>query len=329
MRDFVLGVDAGGTKTCAAAYATPGSPLTAEEISETTPVCRIYAGSGNLSLDPEAAVREILSAVSAASAKMRELGYAKCRRIVCGAAGVSAKIGSTPAAELLSDRLRPLADTVAVCSDAELALNANFGLSGGGMLVISGTGSAVFLRNNGKLTRSGGWGHLLGDGGSGYCIGITALRLLCEQHDAGEADPALESAVFRFLGIADYPSLVGFVYGNPKSAVAKLAPLIEELAESGNSSAASVIETAADLLAADALRLLNRADLAASLRSRADPLPLALTGGCIENLKLLRLRFIGTLTGGTSLRLSVLPSPADPASAALRYFETRQTFLQP
>ena len=54
-----------------------------------------------------------------------------------------------------------------VMSDAELALNAAFGPEADGMLVISGTGSVVFLRKNGTLLRAGGWGHILGDGGRG------------------------------------------------------------------------------------------------------------------------------------------------------------------
>ena len=45
------------------------------------------------------------------------------------------------------------------------------------VLIVSGTGSACYARNpNGKEIKVGGWGHLLGDKGSGYAIGLRALK---------------------------------------------------------------------------------------------------------------------------------------------------------
>ena len=309
MADFVLGIDAGGTKTRAAAFAIPDSPCNAP-----LPIAEAVSGCGNAALDPQASGESVFSAASQAIRKAQDAGFGKCRKILCGAAGVSSKVGSRTAADFLREKLLPLCGNTEVLSDAELSLIANFGGKGDGLLVISGTGSAVFLRNNGKVTRSGGWGHLLGDGGSGYHLSITALRLLVRQHDEGHADPALENAVFQFLGASDYPSLVSFVYGSPKSAVAALAPVIAALAEEGNASAASVIHTSAMELADDALRLLNREKPQPSSGS----LPTALTGGCFEHLPLLRQCFLDAVTASTPVPLAILDHPADPAAAVLR-----------
>jgi N-acetylglucosamine kinase-like BadF-type ATPase len=56
-----------------------------------------------------------------------------------------------------------------------------FGVRGGigdgdGIAVISGSGSAVTGRKNGKIEKAGGSGHILGDGGGGYTLAIEALR---------------------------------------------------------------------------------------------------------------------------------------------------------
>src|SRR5215475_1443826 len=45
------------------------------------------------------------------------------------------------------------------------------------VLVLSGTGSCCFGRTaNGRTAKIGGWGHLLGDKGSGYEIGLRSLK---------------------------------------------------------------------------------------------------------------------------------------------------------
>src|SRR5690349_20742675 len=52
------------------------------------------------------------------------------------------------------------------------------------VLILSGTGSCCYGRaQNGKTARTGGWGHLLGDRGSGYEMGLRALKLAAQFHD--------------------------------------------------------------------------------------------------------------------------------------------------
>ena len=88
----------------------------------------------------------------------------------------------------LRRHLHPLADRVAVISDAEAAL---LGALGGdpGVLVLAGTGSIVLGRDRrGRLARGGGLGPLLGDEGSAFWLGREWLR---RRPDAAAAARAL------------------------------------------------------------------------------------------------------------------------------------------
>ena len=59
-------------------------------------------------------------------------------------------------------------------NDADVALISNHEALKGGVL-ISGTGSIALGYEKGKRFRVGGWGHVVGDEGSGYAIGRDAL----------------------------------------------------------------------------------------------------------------------------------------------------------
>ncbi len=52
-----------------------------------------------------------------------------------------------------------------------------------GMVVISGTGMVTCAFRDGQTLRAGGWGPLLGDGGSGCAIGSALLHAVVRHHD--------------------------------------------------------------------------------------------------------------------------------------------------
>lgn len=289
----VIGVDAGGTKTRAAAFDGAGNLL-----------AEAFGGCGNVVLSYDAAKEAIVSAI-------RGVWSDSCGFIAVGAAGASSgELSGRLSAELTAEFGRK----TSVMSDAELALNAAFGPADDGMLVISGTGSVVFLRKDGVLTRAGGWGHLLGDGGSAYFTAMTALKTLTNLRDRNTPDEILERAVFGALGIDGISGLVKYVYApeRAKADFAKIAPVIDGLAENGHPAAADILWKSADALSDDAAAVL--------LRSGMDSVNIALTGGHITHSDTLRLNFEQTLrikTGG-NCRLHFLTDEPDPAYAAYR-----------
>ena len=62
-----------------------------------------------------------------------------------------------------------------VDSDLKMSHIATF-KNNDGNLFIAGTGSSLLSRKDGEFIQKGGWGHILGDEGSGYWIGKQILK---------------------------------------------------------------------------------------------------------------------------------------------------------
>ena len=88
----------------------------------------------------------------------------------------STRLGGEEGRAALAKALRPLARSVRVLPDYEIAHLAAFG-GGPGVVLVASTGSAAFARGlRGRMKRSGGYGPLLGDEGSGFWLGREAAR---------------------------------------------------------------------------------------------------------------------------------------------------------
>ena len=126
---------------------------------------------------------------------------------------------------------------------------------GPGILILSGTGSMAWARDAAGVShRTGGWGEVIGDEGSGYWIGKCILGAVSQSLDGRAGPTALVDAVFDFLHLnrADAVSeLEGWASGldHPRTGIAALAPLATTLAERGDNAARAIVGQAADELA--------------------------------------------------------------------------------
>jgi N-acetylglucosamine kinase-like BadF-type ATPase len=137
-----------------------------------------------------------------------------------------------------------------IITDAEAALWGAF-RGEPGLLLIAGTGSICLGMNvAGKTARSGGFGRILGDEGSGYWISMQAIKLALHQADRGVRSSSLMSAVCSHFGLREIREIVPLYY-SPKLAHEKVAQLVPKiLALSGtNSIARRIIQLAGDHLA--------------------------------------------------------------------------------
>jgi N-acetylglucosamine kinase-like BadF-type ATPase len=123
--------------------------------------------------------------------------------------------------------------------------------AGPGVGVIAGTGSNVFGVGPSGAWRAGGWGHLLGDEGSGYWFGLQAIKAALRERDASGPRTALGEAVLRFFDAPSAEALAARVYSKPlsKSEVAAFAPRVAECAERGDRVAQELHERGAAELA--------------------------------------------------------------------------------
>jgi N-acetylmuramic acid 6-phosphate etherase len=120
------------------------------------------------------------------------------------------------------------------------------------VLVLSGTGSCCYGRAaDGRTARTGGWGHLLGDRGSGYDIGLRALRDTIRNFDRTSLLTPLGRRLLRKLQSNSPEEWVGWIQRASKTEIAALAVDVFA-AHSEDPLARSVIRAAAADLASDA-----------------------------------------------------------------------------
>lgn len=97
-----------------------------------------------------------------------------------------------------------------------------------GIALIAGTGSLASGRNRGHTARSGGWGYLIDDGGSGYWLGARALRAACHAHDGSGPATTLLSSICAQWSMSRFTDIISRVYESsaPRAELAALAPLV-------------------------------------------------------------------------------------------------------
>src|SRR5690606_9607388 len=127
------------------------------------------------------------------------------------------------------------------------------------VLVISGTGSCCFGRNpKGKTMKLGGWGHILGDKGSGYEIGLRALKAIVYYFDLeGKLSP-LGQRILRSLQFNHPNDLIGWALTAAKNDVASLAVEVFASWKKKDKIAVAVLTAAAESLAKDAVDCARR-----------------------------------------------------------------------
>lgn len=292
-----VGVDAGGTSAVAAlsrdgAYAATvrGVPANASTLG--------VAG----------AARAIVDAVRAVA------GWSGPDALFVGAAGAGR---ATLRADLAASLAAAFgASTVlAVEDDARVALRAGVP-EGPGVVLIAGTGSVAYAECDDVRVRVGGAGYLVGDEGSAFAIGMSAVRRLVRAYDGRDAMDETGTLVAEVLCVDDRDALLDVLYGAPLDVarIAGLAPTVIAAAGRGERSATKIVQMAAQDLG-------DLVKAAVRLAALGDAAPVVvLSGGLLhENTVLsflLETRIASDVPGASVLRVR-----DDPARTALRFAE--------
>lgn len=300
---YVIGMDGGGTKTELAALSPQGLPLAKARGFSTNPY----------SVSVEAAVREIVRLMEELS-RAPELAGMSPAGLCIGMAGVDSEREKQGVLRPLLPALRErgFGDMpVHILSEAEITLMAALGRPYG-VLVISGTGSiAKALTPDGSTYRAGGWGHLLGDEGSGYAIGLRALQAAMRSFD-GVADTELLPMILSERGYASPAELKQYVYrkDTSKSDIAAFCELCVRAAEAGDAEAARIVGEEAEKLGDTALALLRKDPALPSLE-------VVLAGSVFQRSELFRSAFARKLAAVyPQLRIALPQSSRSPAEGA-------------
>ena len=243
----VIGIDAGGTKTVCQLADDTGRVLS-----------EARGGGANLQAVGELEVEKVLYHVMEEAIGDRGVTPSA---ICLGIAGVD-RPDDCAAVRGIMRRIGYKA-RVLIVNDALVALEA--GAPGSpGVVIISGTGSIAYGRNQAnEAARAGGWGHVLGDEGSGYWIGRAALRAVLRESDHRGQKTALTPLLLKHFGIAQAQGLLHEVYYSNlrPSAIGSLAQCVEAAFREGDSAAIGILRAAANELEASGLTVARRLGL--------------------------------------------------------------------
>lgn len=250
---LLIGIDGGATKTIAAALDLYSGHVAAAETGPSNPEAVGF----------EAAAQAINTAIRAT---LRQLPGS---RLSAGhlppAAGENTEPDSVAAAVLAvagvnidTDRARLLPGVTALKAPVILAVNdvvaawAAGALAAPGIAAISGTGSNTFGVNaRGEAWRCGGWGHILGDEGSGFMIALNAIKAALAYRDGRGQWSAVIPRMMDFYGLDKIEDIMPVIYREfDKAHIAAFAQQVAEAARDGDELAAGIFQQAAADLAA-------------------------------------------------------------------------------
>lgn len=223
---YVIGVDGGGTKTVAVAYDLQGNVLGEGK-----------SGFSNVMVDFAEATKHIIAAIQQAQ---QGLQANDCEYIYLGIAGSE---GIENKEELIQTLIDTFQTKISVVNDSIIAHAAT--LKGNdGVLVIAGTGAIAVGIDGPNCVFAGGWGHLLGDEGSGYWIAMEAFRQIIRETDYSLPLSRLSQEILAEIGYTDPQDIKLYAYSRPKADIAQLSKVVSRLADENEEVAVRILDEA-------------------------------------------------------------------------------------
>lgn len=287
MSQIVVGVDAGGT-SCIAARALDGA---IERVATHGPANASSSGVEAAAATMIAAIEDVMGGPHPAAIYIGAAGAGRAERVNALRSCIAVRYPQA---------------LIGIGDDALIALRAAIP-EGPGIVLIAGTGSIAFADNGTTTARSGGLGYLIGDEGSGFSLGIAALRLLAKVYDGRAPNDELVTAIARSFGEQALDGLLEAVYVQPVpiERIAAVAPVVIALASGGDRAATRLVQAhageCADLVKA-AARKAGMIDSSPSV---------ALMGGLLRENSvfsyLLQTRITGDIPGVDIMRANEAP----------------------
>jgi N-acetylglucosamine kinase-like BadF-type ATPase len=274
-QDYILCIDGGGSKTILQVIDQDGQVI--HLIRDGKSCNRVETGGSNINNvgveGVRAAFHSLFENVTVGEEQKELIELIPHSCIVAGMAGAALPKNKQAITSLLGEwGLKP--ESITVLTDADVALQL---IEGDGMILIAGTGSICLGKKDQALFRVGGLGRILGDEGSGYQIGLQALRAALAEAYGWGTPTSLTPALKELFDIPDLKILVAKVNLGEisPSKIASITPLVFDKAEEKDGVAEGIINCAAK----------NLSDLLATMlkNSRLSHCELHLWGGVFKS----------------------------------------------
>ena len=254
-----MGIEGGGTRTVALLADGHGQNLR-----------RLETGPANMKLLTEAQLTRQFRSIAASLPRPDALGI-----------GLSGAWAETDFRQVRSAAAR-VWPGIPCCATSDLESALTAAAVGGRtervtqVLIVSGTGSGCYGKSlKGRGVKVGGWGHMLGDKGSGYDIGLRALQAVVDGYDQESAWPDLGRRLLRALQLNEPNDLIDWAQAADKTAIAGLAAEVFDAWGNKDRIAAEILAGAARSLARDAAACARR------LARPGTPVQFVLTGSIL------------------------------------------------
>ncbi|MCI8615944.1 MAG: ATPase [Lachnospiraceae bacterium] len=227
---YYAGLDIGGTS---------GRIILSDENGQVLE--RLQTGGVSIFSGGEKAARKKYEELVFTVLKKRKSEPSECEGICVAATGIDSEALRECVRDIFLDMGFPRSKLY-VFNDCEVFLQVYKAPS---LILIGGTGSISFGQSrSGAMVRTGGWGHILSDEGSGFHIGLEIVKAVGEHLDRRSHDETLYQMFYETTGISDLEALNNFLNANimTKNAIADLAPLAEEAMNEGSEAAREILE---------------------------------------------------------------------------------------
>lgn len=256
---YILCIEGGGSKTILQVMNQKGQILSL--IKHGVKNDKIEAAGSNINLIGATGVRQVLNSLMEevylveGNEETELKSLIPNSRIIAGMAGAGPPQNKQSLISLIQERGIDSA-RVLVMSDAEMALQL---IHGDGVILIAGTGSICLGKRGETQFRVGGLGRILGDEGSGYQIGLQALKAALAEEYGWGISTSITPALRELFQQPDLKTLVSKVnLGEiPSSKIASSTPIVFSKAAEQDEVATEIIDRAADDLSRLLTKMIN------------------------------------------------------------------------
>jgi N-acetylglucosamine kinase-like BadF-type ATPase len=237
---YILGADGGGTKTTVQIADVRGKAVT-----------QVVTGASSYkSVGMSKAIENLNKGVFGAIKNLKTSEDVNFISSCFGFAGNDAEEDCKTYTEIvfnnkLSSHLDP--KKTIICNDTRIGIEVG-SKKKNKIIIIAGTGSnCLGINEDGKQVRASGWDYILADEGSGYSIGLKALKAVMRAYDGRGKKTMLAKTILEELNLKKVLDLVRWAYDGPfsKAMIGTLAKEVCKTAKMGD-------EVSIDILAEEA-----------------------------------------------------------------------------